>query len=233
MPGTLFVIVLALQNFHLGQFLDLISDEGVYLYAAKLISLGSIPYKDFFLAHPPFSIVLIALFFKITQTNIPLFHFLYTAWCFTCIFPLYVFGKRLTDSRLASLLSLLVFVSYPGLVVLNTREFALRAFSLPFLAFFLYVCYERWHPKAAALLLSLFALVLVSNAVIAYLFVVLFLAEKYKGGKQPINCVVKQYQSFILLFLAITVSYYGVLWLIPWTRNNIFSFQVTLSLIQL
>lgn len=40
-------------------------DENVYNYMGKLVNDGKIPYKDFFFAHPPLQIYLIALVFKI------------------------------------------------------------------------------------------------------------------------------------------------------------------------
>lgn len=45
-------------------------DENVYYYMGKLVNEGKIPYKDFFFAHPPFQIYLIALAFKIFGFNI-------------------------------------------------------------------------------------------------------------------------------------------------------------------
>ena len=45
-------------------------DENVYYYMGKLISEGKIPYKDFFFAHPPLHIYLIALIYKIFGFNI-------------------------------------------------------------------------------------------------------------------------------------------------------------------
>ena len=36
-------------------------DENVYYYMGKLISEGKVPYRDFFLAHPPLHIYIIAL----------------------------------------------------------------------------------------------------------------------------------------------------------------------------
>ena len=45
-------------------------DENVYYYMGKLVSEGKIPYRDFFLAHPPLHIYLIALIYKIFGFNI-------------------------------------------------------------------------------------------------------------------------------------------------------------------
>jgi len=45
-------------------------DENVYYYMAKLISEGKIPYKDFFYAHPPIHVYILALVYKIFGFNI-------------------------------------------------------------------------------------------------------------------------------------------------------------------
>lgn len=42
-----------------------VSDEALYTYMAKRVSLGMLPYRDFFFAHPPFALLLQALFFKL------------------------------------------------------------------------------------------------------------------------------------------------------------------------
>src|SRR3989338_8608476 len=45
-------------------------DENVYYYMGKLIAEGKLPYKDFFYAHPPLQIYLIALIYNIFGFNI-------------------------------------------------------------------------------------------------------------------------------------------------------------------
>ena len=57
------VVVQGLMNYQPG-------DENVYYYMGKLISEGKAPYKDFFYAHPPLQIYLIALIYKIFGFNI-------------------------------------------------------------------------------------------------------------------------------------------------------------------
>ena len=39
-------------------------DENVYYYMGRLVSEGKMPYRDFFFAHPPLQIYLIALVYK-------------------------------------------------------------------------------------------------------------------------------------------------------------------------
>ncbi len=45
-------------------------DENTYYYMGKLISEGKVPYKDFFFAHPPLHIYLVALIYKIFGFNV-------------------------------------------------------------------------------------------------------------------------------------------------------------------
>ena len=45
-------------------------DENVYYYMGKLVSEGKLPYRDFFFAHPPLHIYLIALVYKIVGFKI-------------------------------------------------------------------------------------------------------------------------------------------------------------------
>ena len=44
-------------------------DENVYFYMGKLVSGGSLPYKDFFFAHPPLQLLVIAPFFMMFGYN--------------------------------------------------------------------------------------------------------------------------------------------------------------------
>ncbi len=45
-------------------------DENAYYYMGKLVSEGKIPYRDFFLAHPPLHVYLTALIYKVFGFNI-------------------------------------------------------------------------------------------------------------------------------------------------------------------
>src|SRR3989344_8868543 len=46
------------------------SDEHIYFYMGKMISRGFLPYNDFFHAHPPLKVYIIALIFKIFGFNL-------------------------------------------------------------------------------------------------------------------------------------------------------------------
>jgi len=85
------------------------SDENVYIYMADLILQGKMPYRDFFLAHPPFFVYSIA-FFQL------LFNDFFLGARMMCLFYsalssvlVYLIVKNITKSGLSSLISCLLF----------------------------------------------------------------------------------------------------------------------------
>ena len=87
-------------------------DENVYYYMAKLISEGKIPYKDFFYAHPPLHIYLLALIYSTFGFNIVAMKL--TPLISTLISAFFVFkiAKEKFGSAEAVISSLLFLFSY-------------------------------------------------------------------------------------------------------------------------
>ncbi len=56
-------------------------DEHIYLYQAKLVSEGTVPYSDFAMAHPPLQTVFTAIIFKIFGYHFLLGRLLPVLWC--------------------------------------------------------------------------------------------------------------------------------------------------------
>ncbi len=61
------IVFFAIQATH---FKYSVSDENTYFYMAKLISEGNLPYRDFFYAHPPMHIMLLAAFYALFGMSI-------------------------------------------------------------------------------------------------------------------------------------------------------------------
>jgi len=57
-----------------------VGDEHIYLYQAKLISQGMVPYKDFAMAHPPLQALFTAVIFKVCGYNFVLYRLLPILW---------------------------------------------------------------------------------------------------------------------------------------------------------
>lgn len=89
------------------------TDEGIYLYEAKLMVEGYLPYKDFAMPnHTPFLIYLNGLLLKLCNFDIYAYHCIYTLWIFSAIFPLFFTVLYFTRSRLASSFSVVLFSTF-------------------------------------------------------------------------------------------------------------------------
>ena len=111
------VIIVAFIVLHAFRLSPSISDENTYFYIGNLVSQGYIPYKDFFYAHPPLNILLIAAIIKIAGFNLIMLKLIpVIASALTAIF-LYLILEKVA-SRFAGLTGALLFLfSYQTLRV--------------------------------------------------------------------------------------------------------------------
>ena len=85
-------------------------DEGVYVYAGKLISEGSRPYRDFMLAHPPLVPYLAALAWVLGGGSLAFTRwFAITLTLASCI-PLYLLARRIASSASAGVLAVCIYM---------------------------------------------------------------------------------------------------------------------------
>ncbi len=87
-------------------------DENVYYYMGKLISEGKIPYRDFFYAHPPLHVYLIAFIYKIFGFNIIILKFIPLASILISAFFIFKITKEKFGDIEAIISSLLFLFSY-------------------------------------------------------------------------------------------------------------------------
>ncbi len=164
-----FSVVLAAALSTLGKTVVPGLDEGVYLEAARLMADGKLPYRDFFLSHPPWSMAAAAGVLSLVGWSLPAFDALYAAWCLSPAFPIARTALAVTGRRGPALAAALLFLSCPELLRWDARFFALRQASLPFLAFALHALWVRRRPATAGVLLGLFGAGLVPHAMLAVL----------------------------------------------------------------
>lgn len=222
---TIFIINLALHLYSLGKVVYPIADEGVYLYSAKLISEGYIPYKDFFLAHPFYLLLPVSIILVITNFDINIFHVIYTAWVFSAIIPLFFISYKLTNSKFASIMSLVIFSTFTQLIVTDTRFFALRAASQPILAWSLFFIFVKSKLKVAGLTLGIFALSLVQNIFLAFTFIFSLILFEYIK-LESIKSTLITYSNLLKFFLLIFFTGYLVILMIPNGLENTFNYQI-------
>jgi hypothetical protein len=105
------------------------SDENWYFYAAKLFTDGVVPYRDFFIAHPPGQFLLYSVLIKMIGFNLYVLRFMAPVFGMGSAFVLYrllVEKKREDAAILASLFFLFSFV------VLGATDFSLGVHEATF-----------------------------------------------------------------------------------------------------
>lgn len=197
-------------------------DEGVYLTAARLmVHDGLLPFRDFSLVHPPFTVALAGLVLEAVGGRMVLFDALYTAWCLCAVFPLARTVRALTGDRRAALVAALLFLTFPEFLRWDARFFGLRQASLPFLAFALEALWVRRKPAVAGVLLGLFGAGLVPHAFLAVIL----------GGASTLMLArdgeVRAGRRFAVALVATLTLIYGATVLIPGFWASAFGFQVS------
>lgn len=222
---TLYIFNIVIQNYNLGKIVNVFTDEGVYLYSAKLLTKGLIPFKDFFLAQSPFLLYIVGFLELITKYNMELFRFLYTLWVFSSIFPIFFIVLRITKSSLASILSVIFFSTFPELVQWDMHSFAYRQASLPFLAFSIFFIIKNKR-VIGGLLLGLFSISLLSNIFISFSLITSLFLEKYFIEKKKASGIIMEQLSFILTFSLVNIFGYLILMLIHHGYANLIGYQL-------
>lgn len=124
-------------------------DENVYFYMAKSITDGKFPYRDFFYAHPPLHIFILAAIIKIFGVNFIAFKSAALLAFLTASFFLYkisldMFKNRLSDkhAQIMSLLALILFLFSFEVMFKATFSLGIE-FSLTFLMASLYLILDK------------------------------------------------------------------------------------------
>ncbi len=124
--GILLALLAALgaaSLWRLGEMIVPDMDEGVYVYAGKLISEGSRPYRDFMLAHPPLVPYLAALAWVLGGGSLAFTRWFAIAVTLASCIPLYLLARRIAASAAAGLLAVcfylvgLVWIAHLGRTV--------------------------------------------------------------------------------------------------------------------
>ncbi len=223
--GSIYVAAFAAQTWNLGRTVRPALDEGVYLYAARLLTQGWLPYRDFFMSHPPYTLLGAAAGLALTGFDVPVFSTLYVAWVLSAVFPLFFAVEEATTSRPAAVLSALLFVTFPEFALWDARFFAVRQASLPFLAFGLLLLVRRRRPALAGVLLGLFALGVVAHAALALLVLAGVVAGELRASRRPLREIVRENRRLLGAFLLTTAAGYGLLFAVPNGASNLLGYQ--------
>lgn len=222
--GCIYIVFLIIQIHSIGKLVYVSTDEGVYLYASKLIEQGLIPYKDFFLDHLPFLMYSNAIILKLLKFDLNWFHYLYSAWVLSSVIPIYLTVLNQTKNRIASTFSAILFVTFTEMVQWDAHFFAIRQCSLPFLAFAIFFATAKKNNILAAISLSLFSFCLLTNTLIAVFFLFSLLICDFVLTRN-IKKTMKKYKGLIFLFAFLNLIYFLPVFLIKNSFAEIVSFQ--------
>ena len=221
LPALLFAAAFVLQSRSIGRVVIQALDEGVYLYAARLMADGLVPYRDFFFSHPPLLIAGAAAGFGLTGFDVPLFSQLYVLWVFSSLFPLYALMRRLSVSRAAAAFGGVLLCVSPIFAGFDGRYFAMRPASVPFLAWGLAALFGGF-PALGGLLLAAFSSSVVTNVVLGTALLAGWTAwGGSEGGRVTRRDAFRAWGAFAVFLLCA----FAVVVAIPRGLENIFGFQ--------
>lgn len=116
---TLIIIfaLIAFISFYVMNLTPVASDETIYINMAKALTQGLLPYKDFFYAHPPFQLILLA---PATFFNFSIVKIYIASIGLACVFLTYLIAKELFDEKTA-VLSFFSFLTFPGFLIFGLQ----------------------------------------------------------------------------------------------------------------
>jgi hypothetical protein len=224
--SLLFSASLVAQMWNLGRTFLPALDEGVYLCAARQMTAGAVPYRDFFLSHPPYSMLGAAAVLAVTRGDVPAFSALYTAWVFSAVFAVYFVIFRLSGQVIPAILGAFLFVTFPEFALRDARFFSLRQASLPFLAFGLLFLLLTDRKVVAGVLLGLFAGCVASNVAVAACVLLALLGNDLLEGRSA-NEAWRAWRPAYAAFGVTTLVLYVPLFLIPNGYEDLLAFQAS------
>ena len=175
-----------------------ISDENTYFFMAKTVAEGKLPYRDFFLSHPPLQILILVFAIKVFGAHFTFLKLVPTLFIAGAGILLYLLGKRLYGRAVGFLALLLFLFSFDSL------RFSTFGSGISITLFFLVLGYYL-HFVGAALLagISLGLAVLTSYLAVPFgVFYIGYLLFKDRKG------VLKAGLGFfgVILFSFIVIS---------------------------
>lgn len=195
-------------------------DEGVYLYVAKSLLEGYVPYQDFMFTHPPGLEFLEAIGFKVFGPNILAIRMAYLTLVLASVFPLYGIARKLTNKQEIGFLAVLFFLVSTELSQRYFREIMRETSMLPFLisAIYLYVTGSARARFGAGMLLAAAALIKLTGILFIPMLLILDLWNRRRLS-----------QVFWLLAgsAVVFIPVMGFLTTIPGFADNILMHQVT------
>jgi 4-amino-4-deoxy-L-arabinose transferase-like glycosyltransferase len=186
--------------FRIFTFVPVFSDENIYINMAKALTSGLLPYKDFFYAHPPLQLILLAPLtffnFQVVKIGVAIIGLI-------CVFLTYLIAKELFERNVGNFASIF-FLFFPGFLIFGSQAMGMfEALAIFLLGFFLFL------KKKLSLASFLFTLSFFTRYFISLLFLLVFVFAFLKFKKREIVCFSFYLISFLLLFFTFFYILFG------------------------
>ncbi|MBI2650783.1 glycosyltransferase family 39 protein [Candidatus Woesearchaeota archaeon] len=176
-------------------------DENVYYYMGKLVNEGKLPYRDFFYAHPPLHIYLIALIYKAFGFNIIALKLVPLISTLVSAFFIFKMAKEKFGSNEAIISSLLFLFSY------STMFNSVFSFGIDAAMMFLVTgLYFLWSKDSYILSGTFFGIAGVTRLLSLIPICIIFASALISNKKN----FLKLSSSFLAVFLLVNLTFTAV-----------------------
>jgi len=177
------------------------SDETIYFNAGKLILDGKIPYKDYFLAHPPIQIFVYTILFKIFGMNFSLVKIFQLLFSSSCVLVLFLIVKEIYDKKTA-LTSSIIFLFTPSFIIFSLIGIGMWESMLFILISFYLILKNKPLPASIFYNLAIF------TRYISLIYLPFFISYIYFKRKKLLNFL-KPLSIFLLISFSIFSFVFG------------------------
>jgi hypothetical protein len=171
------------------------SDENIYINMAKAFANGLSPYKDFFYAHPPLQLILLAPLtffnFQVVKIGIAIIGLI-------CVLLTSLIAKELFERNLGNF-AFIFFLSFPGFLIFGLQAMGMfEALAIFLFGFFLFLK-KKFLPASFLFVLSFFTRYLIS-LLFPLVFVLAFFELKKREVVYFSFCLIVLILSFFTIF---------------------------------
>lgn len=194
-------------------------DEGVYLYSAKLIDAGQVPYKDFELGHPPLYIYFLSFLekFNLSVAGMRVVNIILSS--FVIIF-IYLIARKVSQGYFIPIASLVFYTLSPSLF-LYSRIVILEPVMTLFIIISLYFFLGDDNKRNKIISGSFLAIACFIKTTAIFAFVALLFIQTILKRKK----FFKEEKYFIIAFLAVFLVIFFALLIIPNYFTDVISIQ--------
>ena len=200
LPYALFFAFVAIFIFIVskGAIIAQPGDENVYFYMGKLVSEGKVPYNNFFYAHPPLHIYLIALIYKIFGFNIAALKFIPLASALISSFFIFKIAKEKFGNYEAITSSVLFMFSY-SIMFNSVFSFGVMTAAM-FLIIGIYFLFNKNKHYLSGLF---FGIAAVTRLLVLIPIFVILLIIFFNDRKN----FIKLSSAFLIIFLSVNIAF--------------------------